>query len=254
MTTDGKIATAEWSVLCRILCVLTLPFTCCGCPPVPPSQDEQRGVVPSRWIMVDSALVTENKTSEQKAPRVHLNQDDVDAIVANLPVISTAVVERTHSGTISSEKTELTVEVCATRPDYLQLLKDKAGVDLAAGRFLQEVETEEGKPVVVLSQEMAGKLFEDSDPVGQTVTLERHELTVVGIVKKGVGAQAKEVVRDAYVPLKLFGPAIGEGLESEFQYDRVCVRVERLDQVDDARSIIRNVLKIRGQNAAFQVR
>ena len=88
---------------------------------------------------------------------------------------------------------------------------DAIGVRLLRGRdFTQtEAETKDSPPVAILDEEMAKKLFPNSDPIGQHIRYTQPpadgspaELEVVGIVSKHLhDVQTSTIVRRIFVPL-----------------------------------------------------
>ena len=221
-----------------------LLVACCGCPAAPPSQEEQIQSVTSRWITVESA---DNDVESTPV----LDQKDLNAIINGLPTISTVVVERVRTGKIESNDASAEVRVCGTRPEYFRLLEETARVKLQQGHFIQSTEAEEGTSVIVLSDSLTTKLFEDADPTGRSVVLEGRTLTVVGVVTDGA-QWGTDVTRDAYVPLTLFGP--GNDPSAAFPYNRFRFRVKSLDQVEDSKLIIHRIIEGRHPNQNIRVR
>ena len=161
-----------------------------------------------------------------------MDQDDLNEIIQTVPTISNVVVERMKTGSIESDDAEVEAQDCGTTPEYLWLLQEGAKVKVKYGRFLESIEAAEGSAVIVLSDRLAKKLFTVPDPVGQSVVLERRQLTVVGVMTDGA-SWGSAVVRDAHVPLTLFGPESDQN--APFPYDRFRFRVEEMDQVEATR-------------------
>jgi hypothetical protein len=228
----------------QLVTTIALLTVCCGCPPRPPSQEEQRQAVTSRWITVEAA-------DEDNGTDALLDQDDLNVITNSVPMISTVVVERVRTGKIESEGTVVEAKVCGTRPEYLKLLEEGARGKLQQGRFLESMESEEGNDVIVLSDSLSKKLFENGDSVDRSVVIAGRELTVVGVVSDGA-QWGVAVKRDAYVPLKLFGP--GNDQSAPFPYDRFRFRVKTLDQVKNAEEIIQNIIERRHPDQNIRVR
>lgn len=177
---------------------------------------------------------------------VGLNQADLNAITSMVPTLSTIVVEKVKTGEIEADGKTSQALVCGTNAQYLRLLKERAKVQVERGRFLESIDVQEERNIVVLSESLAGKLFADADPVGQTVVLERLTLKVVGIVSDGAPWGAA-LTRDAYVPLSLFGPNGDQKMYDGFRF-----RVESLHQVKTTRDIIQKVIEQRHPDAEFR--
>jgi len=57
-------------------------------------------------------------------------------------------------------------------------------LEFSKGRFYNEAESNSGKPVIVIGDEIANSLFGDLEPLGKKVRLYGQKFTVIGVVKK----------------------------------------------------------------------
>ncbi|RNC85092.1 MAG: ABC transporter permease [Winogradskyella sp.] len=57
-------------------------------------------------------------------------------------------------------------------------------LEFSKGRFYNEAESNSGKPVIVIGDEIANSLFGDLEPLGKRVRLYGQKFTVIGVVKK----------------------------------------------------------------------
>lgn len=62
--------------------------------------------------------------------------------------------------------------------------EDIQALKFSKGRFYNESESNSGKPVVVIGDEIAKSLFGDFEPIGKKVRLYGQKFTVIGVVKK----------------------------------------------------------------------
>ncbi len=58
------------------------------------------------------------------------------------------------------------------------------GLEFQEGRFYNESESNSGAAVIVLGNEIAQNLFEDSNPIGRNIRLYGQRFTVIGVLKK----------------------------------------------------------------------
>lgn len=61
---------------------------------------------------------------------------------------------------------------------------DIQGLEFEKGRFYNESEANSGTPVIVLGNDIAKSLFDDSEPLGKNVRLYGQRFTVIGVLKK----------------------------------------------------------------------
>ena len=72
------------------------------------------------------------------------------------------------------------VQVIGTTDQYIAL----GGLDLSNGRFFSAMESDGGRPVVVLGTDVANELFPFEDPLGKTVKVGNYTFRVVGVLDK----------------------------------------------------------------------
>jgi len=82
------------------------------------------------------------------------------------------------------EKTISNVPIAATSYEYYQI----EALQIANGRFFNESESNSGAPVIVLGDEIANKLFGNTDPIGKQVRMYGRRFSVIGVLQKeGMG-------------------------------------------------------------------
>ena len=87
-------------------------------------------------------------------------------------------------------------------------------LDLRFGRFFNESESNSGLPLVILGHEVAAKLFENYDPIGQVVRLYGQRFTVIGVIKKqGAGLLGDSNDTSAFIPSNFLRKIYGENAE-----------------------------------------
>jgi putative ABC transport system permease protein len=88
----------------------------------------------------------------------------------------------------------LSFDIRGVDPDFRQLQR----LELLRGRFIDDVDVRERRKVAVLGRVVAAQLFDDADPLGQTIEIRGLQFTVVGVFDNPGGEQE---VRRIYVPL-----------------------------------------------------
>ncbi len=100
------------------------------------------------------------------------NMPDMEAISYSLNVPSATI--KYEDNTVSN------VEVEAITYEYY----DIESLELSTGRFFNESESNSGAPVVILGDEIAKNLFENTNPIGKKARLYGRKFTVIGVLKK----------------------------------------------------------------------
>ncbi|HSC25767.1 MAG TPA: ABC transporter permease [Vicinamibacterales bacterium] len=89
------------------------------------------------------------------------------------------------------------VDIRQVTPGYARAV----GTPVLRGRYVEPTDTRGSAPVVVLNEEAATRYLSDREPLGATITINRQNLTVVGIVGNvRLGGPESAVRPEAYVP------------------------------------------------------
>ncbi len=88
---------------------------------------------------------------------------------------------------------------------------DIEGLEFDEGRFYNESESNSGAAVIVLGNEIAHNLFEDSNPIGKEVRLYGQRFSVIGVLKKqGAGIFGDSNDTSAFVPVNFLRRMYGD--------------------------------------------
>jgi putative ABC transport system permease protein len=117
----------------------------------------------------------------------------------------------------------LSAEVYGTSPDLPEIV----GYRLSRGRFITELDMEDGKQVAVIGEEIRRTAFPLDDPIGKTLSIRGQVYTVVGVLApRGVSSDTVistlNVDRAVLLPIDTVFMRLGTG------GDR---RAERLDEI-----------------------
>ena len=62
--------------------------------------------------------------------------------------------------------------------------QDVRSFEIEKGRYFTQNESSAGKPVAIIGSEVAGKLFDNVQPVGKEITISKYKAQVIGVFKK----------------------------------------------------------------------
>jgi len=114
-----------------------------------------------------------------------------------------------------------------------------SGLTLAEGRFLSAAECDGGRPVCVIGSDLATNLYPGGSLVGETISANRHDFQVVGVLEKQGGfAESGGADNELIVPIAQFTRAFWFNPDYDIQ-----VKVRSLDELDDAKEELRAVLR-----------
>ena len=111
------------------------------------------------------------------------------------------------------EKTVSNVQIAATSQEYY----DIEALQIAEGRFFNEAEANSGASVIVLGDEIARKLFGNTNAVGKTVRMYGRKFSVIGVLKKeGSGLFGNSKDSAVFLPVNMTRRIYGDNNKSTF--------------------------------------
>lgn len=126
-----------------------------------------------------------------------------DSLQKNAPAIKLVVPQVQGSGLMLYEGANLRGTMVGTSPSYTQVVN----YEVKDGRFLHDIDLEQQNQVVVLGSRIAERLFEDVDPLGETLVYtvgnRRYNLTVVGVMESKGQVLMGNYDSQIYVPITL---------------------------------------------------
>jgi putative ABC transport system permease protein len=91
------------------------------------------------------------------------------------------------------------------------VLTEMREINLTDGRFFTEQEERSAQPVAVIGSDVAGALFPNVNPIGQTVKIKSRAFTVVGVQDKVGSPFGRSGDNIAYIPFPVFVKMYGTG-------------------------------------------
>ncbi|NOZ73391.1 MAG: FtsX-like permease family protein [Chloroflexi bacterium] len=163
---------------------------------------------------------------------------DDTALIESVPGVSGTVVDQTVSQTIKANGTTLTdVPIMGTTSDFPSV----RDVQIAQGRFFNEKEIERKAKVAVLGAGLAEELFGDSDPIGQSITVDNTRLTVIGVAaEKGVVGNT-DFDSQLYAPITVVFNKFIPSQFARFIGDRVRIIYVQVDEGADIDNVITQI-------------
>jgi putative ABC transport system permease protein len=118
-----------------------------------------------------------------KGRRIRFVEDDVELIKKSLPGIGLISPQYRINVTLSYGINNTTTECEGVDPGFEEM---RRMYPASGGRFLNDVDVEQQRRVLVLGAKVAKDLFKDEDPIGKTILVDRVPYTMVGIIQKKV--------------------------------------------------------------------
>lgn len=87
---------------------------------------------------------------------------------------------------------------------------DIQGLEFEKGRFYNESEANSGTPVIVIGNDIAKSLFNDSEPIGKNVRLYGQRFAVIGVLKKEGSSFGDSNDTAAFIPVNFIRRLYGD--------------------------------------------
>lgn len=194
---------------------------------------------PNVLFIVPGSQETRNTSFE--VPKT-LVLEDAKAIATQVPSVDKVAPQINSRLLVTYRNRNTNTAITGTAPEFLSV----RSFDVAKGRFVTNLDLDRNNQVAVLGAEVAKRLFENSDPIGQTVRIKNVSFQVIGVMEpKGsfLGDNQDETV---FIPLttmanRLVGRTSPYGLELTF----ISVSAKNQDSIGAAQFQIENLLRLR---------
>ncbi|MEJ5312932.1 MULTISPECIES: ABC transporter permease [Anaerolinea] len=192
----------------------------------------------SNLVFISSAFSRGGPTGGPQTMRGGLVYEDMTAIRERISGVAGVTVEQQTSVTVKYENTSLEdVMMVGATPDF-PTVRD---VRVEQGRFYNDTELERASKVVVLGKTVAGELFGETDPIGQTVSVNSIKLTVIGVMaEKGLVAGV-DFDQQIYVPITLVFKKFMPAQFARIMGDRVRQIIVSVDPDADMDKVIEQI-------------
>lgn len=143
-----------------------------------------------------------------KGRRIRFVEDDVDLIAKTVPGIGMISPQYRNGVTLTYGKFSTTTECEGVNPCFEEM---RRMYPAGGGRFLNEVDVEQQRRVMVLGAVIANDIFKNEDPIGKIILLDRVPYTVVGIIQRKVQTAMNNGpdTRRAIIPYTTFRTSYG---------------------------------------------
>ena len=133
-------------------------------------------------------------------PSISLSIDDVEAIDASVYSIEGVAGELSLSEAVSTGGINLQdISIVGTTPGFPEVRDYR----LSSGRYFTNEETDRKLKLVILGYDIAGELFGDESPLGQTITIGSTRFTVIGIMEEKGLVSGEDIDAQVFIPLSV---------------------------------------------------
>jgi putative ABC transport system permease protein len=198
---------------------------------------------------------TSSKTGSSFFIQYGVLRDDYRRVISNVPTILQAVPMREIRREVRFGQNLTEVRLVGCTPEYFDLNH----LRMYRGRFIEDRDVASAENVCVIAEQAAEKLFGFTNPVGQSIQIDRDFYVVIGETERrdptaaiGGSLDSQDYNMDVYIPLETLRARIGDMVmtsrsgsrEGEIvELSQITVSVAELDQVDQTAEVIRALIE-----------
>lgn len=171
-----------------------------------------------------------------------LSEDDAEAIAREVPGVAYVAPSRTGSGQYIAGRFNSYGRLEGVTIDYLAVRE----WEIEAGRSFSPSEVRTAGQVALIGRTVATELFGDSDPVGQSIRVNRMPVTVIGTLRsKGQTTFGQDQDRIVMIPLSTARKVLGNSRAQPRRVDLIMVKTDTAERLEPARAEITALLRQR---------
>jgi putative ABC transport system permease protein len=161
--------------------------------------------------------------------------DDASAIAEEIKDVAGVVVEQNSVQQVKAGSNTIeSVEILGTTQDFPSV----RDMNLAAGRYISELDVERKNKVAVLGSSLAKELFGDTSPIGQIINVANAKLTVVGVMEEKGIVGSTDFDSRLYVPITVVFEKFTPSFFARITGNQVRVITVEIEEDAEAENVI----------------
>jgi len=143
-----------------------------------------------------------------KGRRIRLIEEDIDLISKTVTGIGMISPQYRRNVTLTYEKFSITTECEGVNPCFEEMRRMYPS---GGGRFLNDIDVNRQRRVLVLGSVIASDIFKEEDPIGKNINLDGVPYTIVGLIQKKIQTAMNNGpdTRRAIIPYTTFRTSYG---------------------------------------------
>jgi putative ABC transport system permease protein len=201
--------------------------------------DQLQALGPNVIFIVPGSRKARNSTFN--LPRT-LVWEDAEAIVSQVPGIKAIAPEINQRQLVSYFSQNTNALLIGTTPDY----RSVRDFSVAQGRFFNEIDLQRNKRVAVLGAEIADRLFNNRNPIGEKIRAKNITFEIIGIMEPKGSFMGSNLDETVLIPLttmanQIVGKTSPYGLELSW----INAEAKNTDSIRASKFQIENLLRLR---------
>ncbi len=162
-----------------------------------------------------------------------LTLEDTLVLERRVQAVRTAVPVSISTDRISHRERGRQVPIVGVTPQFARLRR----LEVATGSFLPESEIDRGASVVVLGQTVARELFDNLNPLGETVRIGGWRMRVIGVLQERGTQLGLQVDESVFIPT-----ALGMRMANKSSVSRIMLELLPRSDPDEAIAEVKRIL------------
>ncbi|MEB3356120.1 MAG: ABC transporter permease [Synechococcales bacterium] len=201
--------------------------------------DQIEGLGPNVLFIVPGSRETQQATFN--VPKT-LVLSDAEAIAQQVQSVDDVAPEFNDRGLVTRGNRNTNATVVGTTPGFIPV----RNFEVKQGRFFSELDMRRSNPVAVLGPDLAERLMDDRDPIGQQIRVKNVSFQVIGVLDEkgsnlGLDYDDSVVIPITTMSNRLVGRTSPYGIELTY----ISVSIDSQEQMDAAMFQITNLLRLR---------
>lgn len=201
--------------------------------------DQLQALGPNVIFIVPGSRKARNSTFN--LPRT-LVWEDAEAIVSQVPGIKAIAPEINQRQLVSYFSQNTNALLIGTTPDY----RSVRDFSVAEGRFFNEIDLQRNKRVAVLGAEIADRLFNNRNPIGEKIRAKNITFEIIGIMEPKGSFMGSNLDETVLIPIttmanQIVGKTSPYGLELSW----INAEAKNTDSIRASKFQIENLLRLR---------
>jgi len=175
-------------------------------------------------IMISGGQTSKTHQGLPKGRRIRMYPTDISYLRERIPEIKTIAPESWNNRQVSANGKEINRVVHGTTADFAKM---RSQIPQLGGRFINPDDVKYGRKVAFIGWNVAKDLFGNTNPLGNTIIIQRVPFTVIGVLKKKLqdsmynGPDAEQI----YLPFSAFSQ-----IDSQYHIDRIHIQPYTIEQ------------------------
>lgn len=213
--------------------------------------ESQLSSLGSNLLVLRAGAVRIGGVAQESGATTRLSEDDAKALAENISTLKHVAPQVTGRGQITYSSKNWSTQVLGTESPYAQMHASEP----VKGRFFTTQESQTRARVAVIGAVLVKELFEDKNPIGEMIKINKVNFQVIGVLPEKGGGGFRNQDDTIIIPLS----TAMHRLLGKLYVDSIELEVDKPENIDAAQTSIFAVMNQRhkvpeaAQNEAFQI-